>query len=147
VNTADGTPSVKDACIKAGCAGYFIKPADPEALFQAIQAASEAPPRKNIRINTSLSVLIGARTENVTSISVGGLYIRSAAPDPVDAVLPITLLLGSREIKAHAVVLYSSDKAGGKHSFPGMGVKFSSIDAADVKSIGEFIRTALMKDL
>jgi CheY-like chemotaxis protein len=147
MNTTDGSASMQDACIKAGCAGYFVKPADPEALFQAIQAASEATPRKNIRINTLLRVRIGARAEDVTSISVGGLYIRSTAPEPERSLLSLTLQLGPREIAATAVVLYSSDKAGGKHPFPGMGVKFTDIDAADVKAIGEFIRTELKKDL
>ena len=147
VNTADPSSALKESCMKAGCAGYFQKPVPPEALYQAIQAASEATPRKNIRITTQLKAQLGARTEDVTSISIGGLYIRTFAPAPVDRSLPLTLLLGSREIKATAVVLYSSDKAGGRHPFPGMGVKFTEIAPADVQSISEFIRKELMRDL
>ncbi len=147
INTADPSPSVREACLAAGCAGYFVKPADPDALYRAIQAASEATPRRNIRINTSLTVRIGTRTDEATSISVGGLYIRSATPEPVDTRLALTLLLGGSEIRATAVVLYSSDKAGGQHPFPGMGVKFTEIGSDDVRSIGEFIRAEIMKGL
>jgi CheY-like chemotaxis protein len=147
VSTSDESEMLRDACTKAGCAAYFVKPLDPEALYQAIQAASEATPRKNIRITASLKCRVGTRNEDVTSISVGGLYIRSIAPEPVHAPLAITLLLDSREIAAKAVVLYSSDKVGGIHPFPGMGVKFTDIGAVDVQTIGEFIRAELMKDL
>ena len=147
VSTADGSETLRDACMKAGCAAYFFKPLDPEALYHAIQAASESTPRKNIRITASLKCRVGARTEDVTSISVGGLYIRCVSPEPVHAPLAVTLLLGGREIAAKAVVLYSSEKAGGIHPFPGMGVKFTEIGAADVQNISEFIRAELMKDL
>jgi two-component system chemotaxis response regulator CheY len=147
INTAEASPAVRDACLKTGCAGYFLKPAPPEELYQSIQAASEATPRKNIRITTKLRARIGTRTEEVTSISIGGLYIRTGAPSPVNAPLALTLLIGSREIKANAVVLYSSEKAGGMHPFPGMGVKFTEIGKEDVQSVSEYIRAELMKDL
>src|SRR5512144_87558 len=37
VSTSDESASLRDACMKAGCAAYFVKPLDPEALYQAIQ--------------------------------------------------------------------------------------------------------------
>ena len=104
VSTSDASETLRDACMKAGCAVYFVKPLEPEALYQAIQAASEATPRKNIRIIASLKCRVGARTEDVTSISVGGLYIRCVSPEPVHAPLAVTLLLGNREIAAKAMV-------------------------------------------
>ena len=153
VSSADDSAAMRDACREAGCAGYFVKPIVPEALYQAIQAASEATPRKNIRITTALKARIATgpagrtRTEDVTSLSVGGLYVRTTSPEPVKASVSITLLLGNSEIAATAVVLYSSEKEGGMHAFPGMGMKFTDIGASDVQCIREFIRSELMKDL
>ncbi len=153
VNTADDSTAMRDACLAAGCAGYFVKPIAPDSLYQAIQAASEATPRKNIRITTALKARLASgpegrpRTEEVTSLSIGGLYVKTAFPEPVMATVSLTLLVGSREIAATAVVLYSSEKAGGKHAVPGMGLKFTESGSADVQRIGEFIRAELMKDL
>jgi len=155
INTADKNTAIREACTQAGCAGYFIKPVDPQALFRAIQAATEATPRKNIRINTSLKARIGAgpaaggNTANVevTSLSEGGLYAGTASPAPVNALVPLTLILGDREIKVTAVVLYSSDKAGGLHAIPGMGMKFTNITEADLTMVREFIRASVMREL
>jgi CheY-like chemotaxis protein len=155
INTADEGTAIKEACTQAGCAGYFTKPVDLEALYRTIQFASEATPRQNIRINTTLKARIGAgpvaggqtRIEEVTSLSEGGLYVSSFAPAPVNAVVPLTLILGDRDIKATAVVLFSSEKAAGPHSVPGMGMKFTKISEADLTLIREFIRASVMKEL
>ena len=155
INTADVNAANREACTQAGCAGYFTKPVDPEALYRAIQAATEATPRKNIRIAASLKARIGEesaaggkiRTEEVTSLSIGGLYVKTAAPALVKTAIPLTLILGDREIKSTAIVMYSSEKAGGQHPVPGMGMKFSDIKDADVNAIREFIRASVMRDL
>ena len=154
INTADESTAVKEACTEAGCAAYFIKPVDLEALYRAIQFASEATPRQNIRINTSLKARIGAgpaegsqvRIEEVTSLSEGGLYVRTDSPEPANALVPLVLILGDREIEATAVVLFSSKKAG-LHAFPGMGMKFTTVSEADLTSIREFIRASVMREL
>ena len=52
INTHETSTAIREACKQAGCAGYFTKPADPDELYRAIQSASEATPRKHIRINT-----------------------------------------------------------------------------------------------
>lgn len=155
INTDDASSVSREACMQAGCAGYFIKPADPETLFRAIQSVSEATPRKNIRIITSLKARIEAgpdaeekmKTEEVTSLSEGGLYLKTAAPPPVETLVKLTLILNNREIKANAVVLYRSEKIGGPFAVPGMGMKFTSIKEADVNVIREFIRTSVMREL
>jgi CheY-like chemotaxis protein len=155
INTDDASTATREACMQAGCAGYFIKPADPETLFRAIQSVSEATPRKNIRINTSLKARIEAggaaegaiRTDEVTSISEGGLYLKTDAPPPVDTRLDLTIILNHHEIAATAVVLYRSEKVGGPFAVPGMGMKFTKIREADVNVIREFIRTSVIREL
>lgn len=151
INTDDASTGSREACTQAGCAGYFIKPADPESLFRAIQSVSEATPRKNIRINTSLKARVHeegkVKTEEVTSLSEGGLYLKTGSPPPVETLVKLTLILNSHEIEATAVVLYRSEKAGGRFAVPGMGMKFTTIREADVNVIREFIRTSVMREL
>ncbi len=155
MHTASIDPAVKETCTLAGCAGYFIKPVEADALYRAIQAATEATPRKNIRIETSLKVQIGdgfapggtIRMEEVTTISEGGLYIKTLVPEPVNTVLSLTLFLRNRQIRAKAVVLYSSAKEGGQHKVPGMGMKFAGISPDDRDLIREFIKEQITKDL
>jgi len=152
--TADANSSNKETCAQAGCTAYIMKPVEPEALYRAIQSATEATPRRYIRINTALKVRIGAgvaggkaRTEDVTSLSEGGCYVSMSAPAPVNALVPLTLLLRNHEIEATAVVLYSSAQAGGLHAVPGMGMKFTKINVEDLNLIRDFIRTEVMRDL
>ncbi len=154
IHTADANPAIREACEQAGCAAYLMKPVKPEALYRAIQSATEATPRKNIRINTALKARIGpgvagekAGIEDVTSLSEGGLYVSTSAPAPINTLVPLTLLLRGHEIEATAVVLYGSAKAGGPHPVPGMGMKFTKISAKDLDLIREFIRAEVMKGL
>jgi len=155
MQTADKDAALKDACKKAGSAGFFCKPADPDALYVAIQALTEATPRRNIRIETSLTVEVGsvpgldyaARMEDVTTLSEGGLYIKSKNPDPVNTVLPLTVFIGTREVRVTAEVVYSSLKIGGQHKVPGMGMKFVTITPADKAFIHDFIKEQVAKDL
>lgn len=143
---------VKDDCTKAGCDAFLCKPASPEALFGAIQAATEATPRRHIRIKTSLRARRGAGAgtpqpegaEEVTELSEGGLYLKTTLPAPAGAVVPLTILLRSHEIHVHAKVLYASQKAGG---VPGMGMKFTDLSAGDRDSLREFIRQQVMSTI
>jgi len=155
MHTTQADIAVRETCTGAGCAGYFVKPADPDALYRAMQAATEAAPRQTIRIDTKLKVQVGGgpgtdggmRTEEVTTLSEGGLYINSSGPEPVNAVLPLTLFISTNEIRARAVVLYSSAKIGGPHKTPGMGMRFVDISKEDKALIHDFIKKQLTKEL
>ena len=155
IHAANANPANRDACTQGGCSAYFMKPVEPEALYRAIQSATEATPRQNIRIDLSLKVQVGdesspdwmKREEEVTTLSEGGLYIKSDIPDPVYTLMPLTLFIGSRIIKVRAEVLYSSVKKGGQHKVPGMGLKFVSITKEDKEFIRSFITALITKDL
>jgi hypothetical protein len=155
MQTNQTDPAVKETCKLAGCAGYLNKPVDPVALYRSIQAITESTPRQTIRIDLSLKVLVGDETsrdglkreEEVTTLSEGGLYIKSQVPDPVKTVMPLTLFIGSRIIRVSAEVLYSSVKTGGQHKVPGMGLKFVNIADEDRKFIRKFITDRITKNL
>ena len=85
--------------------------------------------------------------EEVTSLSEGGLYLRTVSPVPVNALVRLTLIVGDREIEATAVVLYSSEKVGGLHEAPGMGMNFTDISETDLNLIRDFIRAGVMRDI
>jgi CheY-like chemotaxis protein len=155
IHTSETDDAAREACVAAGCAAFFKKPADPDSLYRAMQTATEATPRQNIRIEVSLPVEVGSsaasgrtsRKELITTLSEGGLYIKTLTPEPVSAVLPLTLTIRNREIKTAAVVLYSSVKIGGPHKVPGMGLKFVSINQEDKALVHDFIQEQITKDL
>lgn len=155
IHTSESDPALKEICMNAGCAVYIRKPSDPDTLYKAIQAATEPTPRQNIRIDISLVVEVGdrkvpgevVRTEEVTTLSEGGLYIKTATPEPVHTLIPIKIFIRNRQVNATAAVQYSSAKIGGQHKVPGMGMKFVSISPEDKAFIREFIKEQIEQGL
>jgi len=155
VLTGENDPGMKDACVHLGCAAYLSKPVEPDVLYRTLQVVSESIPREHIRLNTSLKVIVGdgtvmggtARTEYATAISEGGLYVRTLYPQPRNALTPIRIFIGNREIHAKAVVLYSFTMEGGPFKEPGMGLKFVEIADSDRSFIRSFIKEKLTHDI
>lgn len=146
---------LQEDCRDAGACAYLLKPVDPELLYRTVQSASERLPREHIRLETCLKVIVGdgsalggaERTEYATAISEGGLYVRTLYPQPKNALTPIRISVGDREIRAKAVVLYTCQLEGGTFREPGMGMKFIDISAADRAFLREFIRRQLTGDI
>jgi hypothetical protein len=88
-----------------------------------------------------------ARTEYATAISEGGLYVRTLYPQPQNALTPVRIFIGDREIPAKTVVLYSFTMGGGPFKEPGMGLKFVEIPDADRNFIRSFIKQQLTQDI
>jgi len=155
VLTTESDPGMKDTCMRMGCAAYLSKPIEPNVLYRTLQSVSESIPRENIRLHTSLKVVVGdgtamggtARTEYATAISEGGLYVRTLYPQPRNALTPIRIFIGNREIRAKTVVLYSFTMGGGPFKEPGMGLKFVEIADSDRNFIRGFIKEQLTEDL
>ena len=87
------------------------------------------------------------RQESVTELSDGGLFIRTLTPDPVKAVVPLTLFIEDRVINATAIVLYVSQKTGRQDQGPGMGMKFITIDEKDRAFIRDYIKKRISQGL
>jgi CheY-like chemotaxis protein len=151
MHTADADQGVKDSCRDLGCAAFLSKPADPELLFHAVEAASTFMSRHNIRISASLPVVLAdngrATAEQVTAISEGGLYVRTLRVRPKDSVLPVTITIDGQEITASAQVLYRTTLGKGPFKEPGMGMKFVEISGNGRELIREFIRQQLTADI
>src|SRR5512143_1048262 len=155
VLTEETDPGTKATCTNMGCAAYLHKPVEPDVLYRTLQSVSESIPRANIRLQTSLKVVIGddsaaggaKRAEIATAISEGGLFVRTLYPQPANTLTPLGIFIGDREIKATAVVLYSYALGEGPYKEPGMGMKFIEISDGDRAMIRKFIKEQLTADL
>jgi CheY-like chemotaxis protein len=154
IQNADDGPGLREQCMTAGCMAYFKKPVNVEELYKAIEAGLDSP-RQTVRIGTAFKVEIGdkkapggsVRQESVTDLSDGGLYIQTRTPDPMKAVVPLTLFIEDRVIHATAIVLYVSKKTEGQGQGPGMGMKFVQIDEKDRAFIRDYIKKQISQGL
>jgi len=155
IHTATDDKKKEEYCLSMGCAAYLKKPVDPETLFRAIQHATESKPRNNIRLRTLLPVMVGGQsfasghmsTEYVSDLSENGIYVRTMSPRPLKSVLPVTIIIANKPIKARAIVVYSCAMGVGEFREPGMGMKFHEISEADRELIRNFIKGQLLKDI
>jgi hypothetical protein len=112
-------PAVRESCLREGAAAFLKKPIDAEALYAAIQKATEVTPRSYVRLNTCLDVIVGNESgtdasrfdECVTALSESGMYVSTTKARPKGLQLPITVFLGDSVIKVVGMVLYSFDSS------------------------------------
>jgi len=164
-NTLDAVPVIvladredaakRTAFLGMGCVDFLVKQVEPGRLYRSIQAALEPKPREHIRLHMPIKVMLGdgtskggaERTEYLTTISEGGLYVRTLYPRPKSTSTPVMLFLKHRTIKATASVLYSQPLKGGVFREPGMGMKFVEISQEDRAFMRRFIKEQLTSDL
>ncbi len=155
VLTSSKDPAVKEACQREGCAAYLQKPLDPDVLYAAIQKATESTPRKYIRLNTCLNVIVGDEKtaaasvigDYITALSENGMFVSTTNPKPTGLQFPITIFLEDSKIRVEGVVLYSFKRGEGPLRTPGMGIKFMQIKREDQDLIKVFIRKEITKGL
>jgi CheY-like chemotaxis protein len=155
IHAAGEDEKKKELCRVSGCAAFLRKPADPGALYSAIQACTEAIPRQFIRMRTLLPVMVGGSsaignsgsTEYVTELSEAGIFVRTLHPRPVNATLPVTLIIRSVPIKIKAMVVHSISLNPGLYPEPGMGMKFVEISNTDREVLRNVIKGQILKDI
>jgi len=147
--------SAKSACLNIGCFDFLIKHVEPSHLYRSIQSALVPTPRAHIRLSTPLKVVVGdgtslggaERTEFATTISEGGIYLRTLFPRPKDSSAPLRILIRNRSIRAKATVVHSRAMEGGVFREPGMGMRFVDISAEDRIFVRHFIKEQLTSDI
>ena len=133
-------------CRGAGASGCISKPIQAEELYQAVQDAIEPRPRANIRINARLAVLLNkvplACPEGGCSIELSehGMYVPTSDPYPAHRRISVQFSIKDRTISAEGSVLYRKTEPAGQYRGPGMGLKFTRIDAQDQEYIRTYIR-------
>lgn len=145
--TGDKSEANRAACLSLGCAAYLTKPVHPYHIFNTIQAATEHTQRQHVRLKTSLKTIVGngaaTGVEYATSISEGGLFLRTLFPRPIDEIIPVQLFINDTVINAKASVLYTYTLGKGAFKEPGMGMKFVEISPED----RDFLRSLILDQL
>jgi twitching motility two-component system response regulator PilH len=146
--------SVKETCLREGGAAFLNKPADPDALFEAIQKATEIVPRRYIRLSVCLSVFVdtdvaaeGSTIDCLIALSEDGMYISTLYPRMAGIELPFTIFLQKYGIRVTGKVLHSYKSGEGPLRTAGMGIKFIRIKPEDRAVIRAFINRQLLQDL
>ena len=135
-------------CLKEGFAAFLRTPAGAEDLYQAVHAALDAAPQRNLRVHTKMPVVVNdmpldcVEGECASVISEHGMYIRTLRPHPPNSRLTVRIDLYGRSIAAEAVVLYSHRFGEGPFGEPGMGIKFDRIALQDQEFLRLYIDSA-----
>ena len=152
--TAKRDAAAREACMQEGCAAFLQKPVEPDALYAEIQKATESTPRKFIRLNTCLNVIVGDEksastviNDYITALSENGMFVSTSKPKPVGLQVPVTIFLDQMKIAAEGMVLYSFQRGEGPLKTPGMGIKFVRIRQEDQDIIRVFIKREITKGL
>jgi len=145
--------SMKNECLREGCAAYLQKPVDPDVLYGAIQKETKDS-RQFIRLKTKLNVKVGDEAsanslidDYVTALSEQGMFVSTLKPRPVDTEIPITIFFEDMRIKVDGLVLYSFSRNDGPLKTPGMGVRFVRIDPDDQATIKSIITKEITRGL
>lgn len=151
VPTGDNGHEMND--VEIGGHSILQKPVQLEDLYRAVQAAMEATPRTNIRVQTTLPVTVNnvaldsARGECATHVSAQGLYIRTFKYHQLDEQIALQFAIGGRAIKADGKILYTRRQDSAPFVEPGMAVKFTRIMAEDREVIRQFVHDAVTRGI
>jgi CheY-like chemotaxis protein len=153
VKVANNSPEVEKKCLEAG-ALFLRKPVQAEDLYRIVQLATENTPREHIRVYTRLPVTAdnkpldcGGDGECATVLSQHGIYVRTLKLSAMSSKLSLKIIIKKRPIAVEAMVLHSHRFGEGPFEEPGMGLKFTSISAADQEFIRQFIREEVTKGI
>lgn len=155
VQTAIGDRKREEHCRASGCSAFLKKPVDLDELYCAIQAATEATPRRHIRLRTLLPVRVGGQlsteaansVEFVSELSENGIFVRTMNPRPVEAVVPVSLIIQSMAVKLKAEVIRRVEMSPGLFKEPGMGMRFVEISDTNRELLRNFIKGQIMKEV
>lgn len=147
--------ATRSACLSMGCFDFLVKHVETGHFYRIIQSAFVETPRAHIRLSMPLKVFVGdgtsrggaERTEFATTISEGGIYLRTLFPQPKDSSTPIRIFIRDRSIKAKATVIHSRAMMGGIFREPGMGMKFAEITPEDRTYVRHFVKEQLTSDI
>ncbi len=155
IHTAIGDQRREEHCRASGCSAFLKKPAEIDALYSAIQQATEDTPRQHVRLRTLMPVRVGGHVsteaansvEFISEISENGIFVRTLNPRPVNSVVPVNIIISSIPVKATAQVVRKVTMNPGLFKEPGMGMKFVDITAAHRELLRNFIKGQIMKDI
>jgi len=153
IYTANPDPEVRRACEAAGCAAYLLHPVSLDAVYQALQNATQAKPRNFVRITTALEVVVGdnrpedsTRKDLIVALSEKGMFVSTDTLLEVGTILPFTFHLPSAPgwfFRIEGQVLYTHAGAETR-KLSGMAVKFLKMSDQERVLLQDFIKQELM---
>ncbi len=156
VYTSNRSPEVRQVCEEAGCFAFLRHPCSLEILYAAVQKATQAKPRRFVRLTTALNVVVGnerpatgAPGEIITAISERGMFVSASVPLALGKILPFAFSLPNAPgwiIRIEGQVLFSNFGEN-KAMIPGMAVKFLKIGDYEQSLVREFIKQELMEGI
>jgi CheY-like chemotaxis protein/Tfp pilus assembly protein PilZ len=156
VYTSNRDPAVRQACEAAACAAYLFHPTSLEALYAAVQKATQAKPRNFVRLTTSIDVVVGddrtagaARQDVIIAISEKGMFVSTSRQLESGTILPLTFHLPNAPgwfFRIEGQVLYAHAGAD-KRKLPGIAVKFLKISDQERVLLKDFIKQKLMEGI
>jgi CheY-like chemotaxis protein len=154
--TANRDLVVRQDCEAAGCAAFLYHPSSLEGIYAAIQKATQAKPRKFVRLATALDVVVGdprtagaTRQDLIIAISEQGMFVSTNAPLEQGSILPFTFHLPNAPgwfFRIEGQVLYAHAGAD-KRKLPGMAVKFMKMGDQEREFLKDFIKQELMEGI
>ena len=143
------------SCRASGCIDCLVQPADPHQLYKMVQSVTETTPRAHIRLNLACKTVLEdcgslSKAEQIaytSTISEGGISVRTHATPPKHSLTPVRVSVQDREIRARAEVLYHTTPDSRMYQEPGMGLKFINIADDDRLFLRGFIKDQLVHDI
>lgn len=153
IYTGNGDPAIQQACEEAGCAGFLRHPCTLDDLYAMVQKAIGVRPRKYVRLNTRLEVIIedaaDDRLDFISDLSEEGMFISSTAPLPYGSIHTFAFHLPNAPgwvVRAEGQVQHMHPGPGRRKS-PGMGVRFLRIGEREQALVKDFIRHEMKEGL
>ena len=144
--TRELSPELEQQCKEAGAVACLEKPVQANELYQVIHPIIwPRSRRRNIRIQTSLSVIVNSRPldcvegECATNLSANGMYLQTQNAYPVNSQVFIEVNLYDQVIMAEARVVYCHAPEEGPSGMWGIGLQFLKTSPQGKEIIRRFI--------
>ena len=133
-------------CAAAGADATLVRPLQSGALELALSSidrvAQRSGRRRAVRLGVRLAASGGAWRGRVKDISRSGLFVALPHPPPLDAAVEVSLRLpddGRGPLSARGVVVRQVPPDPDSHLLPGVGVRFTELDALTESRIDSFV--------
>lgn len=144
--TRELSPQIEQQCREAGVAACLEKPVQANELYRVLhQLIKPGSRRGNLRIQTSLSVIINNRTldcvegECATNLSTNGIFLRTQTAYSVHSQVLIEINLYDQVILAEARVVFCQTPDEGTSGMCGIGLQFLKTSPQGKEIIRRFI--------
>ncbi len=157
IYSASNDTQIQQACEQAGCAVFLCHPTSLEQVYLAVQQATEKRPRRFVRLETYLNVIIGDGSsfysvdgkDFIVVISELGMFVATTGQLAYGSVHPFVFYLPNApgqiiRVEGKIVYNHSSRDVTKKQ---GVGVKFTKIGDQEREFIKDFIRGKLVEGI